>query len=306
MGGFNGSGTYQRFYSWTTDAANGIPITASRVDTEDDGFATGLSTCITKDGQTTVTANIPFGNNRLLLVADPQAATDGANFQTITANESLSVAGSANVTLTTEQSLHNFLTFTGTLTGNIDVIFPTTQKLWMVRNATAGAFTLTCKVSGQTGVLVTQGDTQVLYGSGTDIEAASPALTSDGAVRLRMGASVGNIYGNVQMQFGGRVGDGGVNTSNTSATTIGAIQGRGMLAVVAGRDQLGAGSKFFADLIILGTGPMGPSVVSAIDGGSSPAARTYTISGGTDLQVAMGATDGGYEIALAFLSANRS
>lgn len=305
MPGFNGQGVYQRYYSWTQDAASGIPITASRMDTDSNGFATGLSTCITKDGQTTVTADIPFNNNRLLLVADPEGATDAANFQTITANESLSVAGSSDVTLTTEQSLHNFLTFTGTLTGNISVIFPTTQKLWMVRNNTAGSFTLTCKVTGQTGVLVTQGDTQALYGSGTDIEAASPALTSDGAVQVRAGGSLGNIYANVRMQFGGRVGDGGVNTSNTSATTIGAITGRGMFAVVAGRDQLGIGSKFFTDIVLLGTGPMGPSAVAALDGGSGAAARNYTISG-TDLKIAMAATDGGYEIALAFLSANRS
>lgn len=302
---YNGSGTFTRPYNWQQDAANGIPITASRMDGDSDGFATGLSTCITKNGQTTVTANIPFNNNRLLEVADPTAATDAANFQTLTVNEGVSVAGSSDVTLTTEQSLHNFLTFTGALTGNISVIFPTTQKLWMVRNNTSGSYTLTCKVSGQTGVLVTQGDTQVLYGSGTDIEAASPALTSDGAVRVRVGSSLGNIYPNLRMQFGGQVGDGGQNTSNTSATTIGAVQGRGMLAVVAGRDQLGSGSKFFADVIILGTGPMGPSVISAIDGGSSPASRTYTISG-SNLQIAMGATDGGYEIAMAYLSAFRS
>jgi len=42
------------------DKANGINITASRFDTEDSGFATGLSTCITKDGQQTTTASIPF------------------------------------------------------------------------------------------------------------------------------------------------------------------------------------------------------------------------------------------------------
>jgi hypothetical protein len=57
---FNGSGTFNRLYDWTTDRDNSIKILASRVDDEDDGFATGLSTCITKDGQTTTTALIPF------------------------------------------------------------------------------------------------------------------------------------------------------------------------------------------------------------------------------------------------------
>ncbi len=59
-GGFNGTGTYNRYYNWTNDAASGINITASRFDTEDSGFATGLSTTITKDGQQTTTARIPF------------------------------------------------------------------------------------------------------------------------------------------------------------------------------------------------------------------------------------------------------
>ena len=57
---FNGSGTFVRLYNWVNDRDAAIPITASRMDGEQDGFATGLSTCITKDGQTTVTANLPM------------------------------------------------------------------------------------------------------------------------------------------------------------------------------------------------------------------------------------------------------
>jgi hypothetical protein len=48
---FNGSGTFTRVYNWVTDKVNGVNITASRVDTEDDGFATGLTNCVTRDGQ---------------------------------------------------------------------------------------------------------------------------------------------------------------------------------------------------------------------------------------------------------------
>lgn len=51
MGGFDGSGNYVRYYSWVQDASNNINITASRVDTEDSGFATGLTLCVTRDGQ---------------------------------------------------------------------------------------------------------------------------------------------------------------------------------------------------------------------------------------------------------------
>lgn len=57
---FNGSGTFTRVYSWAQDKVNGIKIRADRMDTEMDGMATGLSTCITKNGQTTITADLPM------------------------------------------------------------------------------------------------------------------------------------------------------------------------------------------------------------------------------------------------------
>jgi len=72
---FNGSGTFNRVYNWVTDKANAIKITASRVDTEMDGFATGLSTCITKDGQTTITADLPMSTFKHTGVGNASART---------------------------------------------------------------------------------------------------------------------------------------------------------------------------------------------------------------------------------------
>lgn len=57
MGAFNGSGTFVRSFNWVTDKTNGVNITASRVDTEDDGYATGLSLCVTRDGQGKMSAD---------------------------------------------------------------------------------------------------------------------------------------------------------------------------------------------------------------------------------------------------------
>jgi len=73
---YNGTGTFNRVYNWTTDAANGINIEAARMDTEDNGFATGLSNAITKDGQTTITANIPFNSKKITGLANGSARTD--------------------------------------------------------------------------------------------------------------------------------------------------------------------------------------------------------------------------------------
>jgi hypothetical protein len=60
MAGFNGSGVFLRTYNWTNDANAAINIRADRMDTEDTGFASGLSNVICKDGQTTITANLPM------------------------------------------------------------------------------------------------------------------------------------------------------------------------------------------------------------------------------------------------------
>lgn len=47
-----------------------------------DGIAAGLSNCITKDGQTIVTANIPFNGRKITGLGDATAATDAVNRQT--------------------------------------------------------------------------------------------------------------------------------------------------------------------------------------------------------------------------------
>lgn len=72
---FNGSGTFVRLYNWVNDAASNIKIRADRMDAETDGIATGLSTCITKDGQTTITANLPMAGFKHTGVADGSAVT---------------------------------------------------------------------------------------------------------------------------------------------------------------------------------------------------------------------------------------
>ena len=84
---FNGTGTFLRIYNWVTDKVNGVPITASRFDAELDGMATGLSNCITKDGQTTITANIPLNSNKLTGVGSGTARTDTINLGQVQDNQ---------------------------------------------------------------------------------------------------------------------------------------------------------------------------------------------------------------------------
>jgi hypothetical protein len=75
---FNGSGVFLRLYSWTNDALAGIKIRADRMDNEMNGMATGLSTCITKNGQTTITANLPMAGFKHTGVDAASSRTDYA------------------------------------------------------------------------------------------------------------------------------------------------------------------------------------------------------------------------------------
>ncbi len=90
---------------------------------------------------------------------------------------SISVAGSSNVTLTANQARANIINLTGALTGDINIIFPAIAGLWTIQNSTTGAHTITAKTASGTGVLITQGTSQVIYGDGTNIYSTSSPTT---------------------------------------------------------------------------------------------------------------------------------
>lgn len=82
---------------------------------------------------------------------------------------SLSVAGNTNVALSSTQAQASIINLTGTLTGNISVSTSMTPRLYIVENATTGAFTLTFIGSSGTGAVVPQGGSSLLFCDGTNI-----------------------------------------------------------------------------------------------------------------------------------------
>lgn len=100
--------------------------------------------------------------------ADTSIATTAFAANLMGGVQSVSVAGSSNVTLNATQYGAGVIKLTGALTGNINVIFPVTGK-WVVQNATTGGFTITLKTAAGTGTLVTQGKTLPIHGDGTNI-----------------------------------------------------------------------------------------------------------------------------------------
>ena len=90
---------------------------------------------------------------------------------------SKSVAGSANVTLTsnnadpTAESSNKVIEFTGTLTGDITVFIPAVENNYIFFNNTSGAFTLTVAPTGHgaNGSVITQGAHTVQYCTGNTV-----------------------------------------------------------------------------------------------------------------------------------------
>ena len=99
--------------------------------------------------------------------------------QSIAGYGSISIAGGAgNTDLTftnaaTSDGKNAVIELTGTITGARTVTVPATvtNKVYVIKNSTSGAFTVTVLVSGQTGVVfaATEKTSKILYINGTDV-----------------------------------------------------------------------------------------------------------------------------------------
>lgn len=79
------------------------------------------------------------------------------------------VAGASGVNLTLQEVSRGAIEFTGVLTGNIEVAFPSFPKQWVIINSTTGDFTLSVKTSGGTPILVPRGVVMDIRSDGTEI-----------------------------------------------------------------------------------------------------------------------------------------
>ncbi|WP_116520998.1 hypothetical protein [Achromobacter insuavis] len=141
----------------------------------DSGFATAIggypkgAVLLAADGQgfwlSTVDSN----------TADPDAG--GAGWAPAFNYGIASVTGltNANVTLAAAKYSKPIITLSGTLTGNVQIIFPITLQRWLVVNNTTGAFTVTCKTAAGTGVAIPSGGAQEIWGDGVNLYAYVPA-----------------------------------------------------------------------------------------------------------------------------------
>ncbi len=111
--------------------------------------------------------------------------TDGTQFFTIGFGQSsvyaftvlsIDVSGSGNYTLSIAELNKTAYIFTGTLTGNRDIIVPTTTQQYWASNQTSGSFTLGVKTAAQSpAVTVASGARAILYCDGTNVVDADTA-----------------------------------------------------------------------------------------------------------------------------------
>lgn len=227
---FNGSGAYQRIHSWVADRDAAVKITASRMDAEDDSFATGLSSVICKDGQTTTTARIPLALG--VGLGDGSVSAPAVNFTSETgsglyrigsSNVGLAIAGTKIIDIAAAG-----VGITGTFTAS------GTSTLAAV-SATTGAFSSTLAATGnfsvntnKFNVTASSGDTTVagtLGVTGASTLAAVSATTGSFSSTL---AATGNFAVNTN-KFNVTASSG----DTTIAGTLG-VTGASTFAAVSG------------------------------------------------------------------------
>jgi hypothetical protein len=96
---------------------------------------------------------------------------------------------STDVTLTTTQTQVNYIKLTGTLTANVNVIFPAIGRTYFIANNTTGAFTVSLKIGAGPATPIQQGVAGIFVLDGTNVVGApsfplSTAYGGTGAANL--------------------------------------------------------------------------------------------------------------------------
>lgn len=105
-------------------------------------------------------------------------------------------------TLTYLQARVNAIDVTGVLVSNATIEVPAVPWQWTINNGTSGAFSLTVKVNGQTGVTIPQGERRVCVCDATDVRALTGYVATDGDT---MNGSLTLATGNLTLSTGNLV-----------------------------------------------------------------------------------------------------
>lgn len=157
---FDGSGNFSFPYSWALDAANGIAITASRMDTQFLNCTQGFDLCITRDAQGVATAIIPFPVGITSDTVNEYTATHGTAIR----GTSASPIGNASAGYV----------------GELVEVSPTTTSLTTATAANVGSISLTpgdWEVSANCGFVGASGTTVVFAQVSLSLTTGTPNAT---------------------------------------------------------------------------------------------------------------------------------
>jgi hypothetical protein len=199
------SGVYTRGYpSWSADAASNLPISATKFDTEDNDFASGLNNCLTIDGLNKPNTSMTWSLASAPVLTLNRSTTGGTalavGFTGGTNNPSLQVQMAdgigATLNLSTSQSI--FVAINGT---NVAQFQSTgfTSLFGASFTGAANAYALTAlgsSTSGQSlGLLIEAGTTSGDFALKVQNQAASATfLTINGAGAVTINApATGNV-----------------------------------------------------------------------------------------------------------------
>lgn len=226
---FNGSGLFQRLYNWVNDAGAGIDISAMKMDAEENGFAAGLSNCITKDGQQTLTADIPWAGFKITGLGDAANPQDAVNLRTLQSVAPVFVASSG------VGGTANAITLTGTIAA-----YAAGQRFSFPAGATNTSGTVTININGlgTKSIRKTIGGSIVALGVGDIPGSRILDIEYDGTqfqiMNLRPYSQGADIASATTIILDTATGDYVHVTGATTITTITLAQGRQMTVEFAG------------------------------------------------------------------------
>lgn len=154
MAGWNGAGVFTPTYYFVNDVGV-VNILASKQDTQWNTYAVGLMNCLTRDGQTTPTANTGWNSKKITSLGTPTAATDAATkgYTDVPSGASRVVRGGGTNTNFVSGTPLNL--FTGGGTAVIDNLVEFNTSTGLFTAAAAGSYTITVVVDLFESVAVT-------------------------------------------------------------------------------------------------------------------------------------------------------
>lgn len=180
----------------------------------------------TIDGSTTLT--LAIADSCMLICDGTGFFTVGLSSSSVSGFDytSFSVAGTGDYTLSSLEQNRIAYNLTGALTGNRNIIVPTTVQQYWITNSTTGSFTLTVKTSAGTGIVVSQSTAVILYCDGTDVVEGQ---TAGGGIATPVAIADGGT--GATTASGARVNLGGTSTGIALFTAASATSARTTLDV---------------------------------------------------------------------------